>query len=143
MKGNLPISRVNITNNDAESELIHRDEYDGIYRSADDSLFLGVCGGMAHKLKMDLNSLRWITAFLLGVTNYGIVLYVLVGLILPKRSTREEEVGAPDSPTKPNQARITIGGREVRFRYIVGVAAGGFFGGFARAFASDLGELMF
>jgi phage shock protein PspC (stress-responsive transcriptional regulator) len=54
-------------------------------RSRQDRILLGVCGGIGQKLGMDSNLVRLIwAAFSVGSIGMGVLLYVLVGLLLPE-----------------------------------------------------------
>ena len=56
--------------------------YDGFYRSSDDKVVLGVCGGFAHKFNMSVGTVRIIGFLLFGW------LYFL-GLLLPELPTKD------------------------------------------------------
>ncbi|RME63835.1 MAG: PspC domain-containing protein [Caldilineae bacterium] len=54
-------------------------------RSRTDRIFLGVCGGIGKALGMDANLVRLIwAAFSIGSLGTGVLVYVLVGLLLPE-----------------------------------------------------------
>ena len=54
-------------------------------RSKSDRVFMGVCGGIAHKLGIDANLVRLIwAAFSIGSIGMGVLIYVLAGLFLPE-----------------------------------------------------------
>ena len=54
-------------------------------RSRTDRMFLGVCGGLGRTLGIDANLVRLIwAAFSIGSLGTGVLIYVLVGLLLPE-----------------------------------------------------------
>lgn len=59
-------------------------------RSTTDRMLLGVCGGIGQRLGIDANLVRLIwAAFSIGSIGMGVLLYVLVGLLLPEESAIE------------------------------------------------------
>lgn len=64
---------------------------DGIYRSSDDRVLGGICGGLADKWGMNATALRiivFVVSFFLGAWILAIVIYLILWLILPERPTR-------------------------------------------------------
>lgn len=56
-------------------------------RSRTDRFFMGVCGGIGQKLGIDANLVRLIwAAFSIGSVGMGVLVYVLVGLLLPEET---------------------------------------------------------
>ena len=55
----------------------------GLYRSRDDRIILGLCGGLAKHYNMDPTLVR-VLMFLFTLTVIGILGYILVGLIIPE-----------------------------------------------------------
>lgn len=56
-------------------------------RSRTDRMFLGVCGGLGRTLGIDANLVRLIwVAFSIGSLGTGVLIYVLVGLLLPEEA---------------------------------------------------------
>ncbi|MEZ4863184.1 MAG: PspC domain-containing protein [Caldilineaceae bacterium] len=56
-------------------------------RSRSDRLFLGVCGGLGQRLGLDANLIRLLwAAFAVGTGGMGLLLYVILGLLLPEES---------------------------------------------------------
>ena len=56
-------------------------------RSADDRVFLGVCGGIGDRLGIDPNLVRLVWAALsIGSIGLGVVIYVALGLLLPEET---------------------------------------------------------
>jgi phage shock protein PspC (stress-responsive transcriptional regulator) len=48
-------------------------------------MFMGVCGGLGQKLGIDANLIRLVwAAFSIGSIGMGVLVYVLVGLLLPE-----------------------------------------------------------
>lgn len=72
-----------------------------LFRSRDDSLLLGVCGGLGRYLGIDSNAIRLIFVVLAAWNGLGILLYLATVLIVP-----EEPVHEPASvPPPPAQAQ--------------------------------------
>lgn len=61
-------------------------EYDGLYCSSDDKIVLGLCGGLAHKLKLQTSVVRFGVFLSLF---FFIGWFYLVGLFLPKLPTKQ------------------------------------------------------
>lgn len=61
-------------------------EYDGFYRSSDQKILLGVCGGIAHKFGIQLGLVRFgfvlASFFFIGWVYFG-------GLFIPKLPTKD------------------------------------------------------
>jgi phage shock protein PspC (stress-responsive transcriptional regulator) len=56
-------------------------------RSRSDRIFMGVCGGIGQRLGIDANLVRLIwAAFSVGSIGMGVLVYVLLGLLLPEES---------------------------------------------------------
>ena len=55
----------------------------GLYRSRDDRIILGVCGGIAKHYKMDPALVR-VLMFLFTLTVIGILGYIIIGLVIPE-----------------------------------------------------------
>jgi phage shock protein PspC (stress-responsive transcriptional regulator) len=59
--------------------------YEGFYRSSDEKLFLGVCGGLSHKFGLQLGLVRFLVFvslfFFIGWLYFG-------GLFIPKLPTK-------------------------------------------------------
>jgi len=72
-------------------------------RSRGDRVFLRVCGGLGRTLGIDANLVRLIwTAFSIGSLGTGVLIYVLVGLLLP------EEVASSVTPFSPQDVDGSI-----------------------------------
>ena len=57
-------------------------------RTRKDRMFLGVCGGLGRTLGIDANLVRLIwVAFSIGSLGTGVLIYVLVGLLLPEEES--------------------------------------------------------
>ena len=63
-----------------------------LYRSRTDSVFAGLCGGIAKYLGMDSSVIRVITVILFFAGSIGLWVYILLALIVPK----EPEAGFLD-----------------------------------------------
>jgi len=62
----------------------------GLYRSSNDKVIAGVCGGLAHKLGLNSTGFRIvfvIAALICGFFTLGAIIYILCWLLLPSRAT--------------------------------------------------------
>lgn len=66
-------------------------------RSNSDRIFMGVCGGIGQRLGIDANLVRLVwAAFSVGSIGMGVLLYVLLGLLLPEEVPAELSVYEED-----------------------------------------------
>jgi phage shock protein PspC (stress-responsive transcriptional regulator) len=65
------------------TKLKEKEEYEGFYRSSDEKVLAGVCGGLAHKYKTKPITMRVLAVFV----PFGFILY-LVALTLPVLPTK-------------------------------------------------------
>ena len=62
---------------------------DNLYRSSDDKVIAGVCGGIAHKFDFNVTGLRWaVTLVTIFCTGIPLVIYAVAWAILKERSTK-------------------------------------------------------
>lgn len=64
---------------------------DGVYRSSDDRVLAGVCGGLAHKWGMSSTGLRiivFVISFFLFAWIVPIIVYIVCWATFPARPTR-------------------------------------------------------
>lgn len=54
-----------------------------LYRSSNDRIFLGVCGGIGEYLNVDPTIIR-LLAVILGFTGSGIIAYLVAAIIMPE-----------------------------------------------------------
>lgn len=67
----------------------------GLYRSSDDRVLAGVCGGLAHKLGFNSTGLRiivFIVGFFFAAWTLAILAYIVCWILFPERATK---AGAP------------------------------------------------
>jgi phage shock protein C len=55
----------------------------GLYRSRNDRIIMGVCGGIAKHYNMDVTLVR-VLMFIVALTVLGILGYIIMGLIIPE-----------------------------------------------------------
>lgn len=73
----------------------------GLYRSSDDRLIAGVCGGFADKLGFNSSGFRIVTfivSFFFAAWTLPIVAYIACWLLLPTRPTRNSGATEPAEP---------------------------------------------
>jgi len=68
-----------VTNNTKEAQSVKR-----IYRSKDERMLGGVCGGIAKYLNADPTAIRLLFVLLVCAGGSGILLYLLAWLIIPE-----------------------------------------------------------
>lgn len=78
------------TGDDVKASLREARQRFPLKRSGSDRIFMGVCGGIARKLGIDANLVRLVwAAFSVGSIGMGVLLYVLLGLLLPEESAAD------------------------------------------------------
>lgn len=63
---------------------------DRLYRSEDDKILGGVCGGIAEFYDIDPSLVRILTAILVLSTGFGLFAYLIAWLVVPLESEVEE-----------------------------------------------------
>lgn len=63
-----------------------------IYRLKEKGMFLGVCAGLADYFNIDANLVRLVFIFLIVGGGSGILIYLFLALILPKKSEEKVEI---------------------------------------------------
>lgn len=59
-------------------------------RSRNDRIFMGVCGGIGQRIGIDANLVRLVwAAFSIGSVGMGVLIYVLLGLLLPQEQVTD------------------------------------------------------
>jgi len=80
---------------------VSRTEQRRLYRSNDDRILAGVCGGLAEHLDMDVRVVRVAFAVLAFVGGTGLILYAAFWAIVPQRP----ETGAPSRADRSGDRR--------------------------------------
>ena len=61
---------------------------DNLYRSSDEKVIAGVCAGLAHKLDLNADGLRWVVALVtIFMTGIPLFVYAAFWMILKERPT--------------------------------------------------------
>ena len=69
-----------------------------LYRSRDDRMIAGVCGGLGEYFSIDPTIVRLILLFLMLWGGGGVLVYLLAWIVIPERSrTRGSTCGKEDS----------------------------------------------
>lgn len=76
--------------------------HDRLYRSRDERVIFGVCGGLAEHFDVDPSIVRIVFALLVLSAGIGLALYIVMALVVP-----EEPWGADAGPTMQPGAPIT------------------------------------
>ncbi len=66
-------------------ETEHKPNYRRLYRSPDDRVIAGVCGGLGEYFAVDPVILRLILVVLILFGGSGLVLYILAWILIPRR----------------------------------------------------------
>ena len=70
-----------------------------LYRSEDNKIFLGICGGIGEYLKVDPVIIRIILVVLVCIGFSGILAYIIAAFIIPKRPEKTQEKAQKDEST--------------------------------------------
>ena len=70
---------------------------DRLYRSEDDKVLGGVCGGIAEEYDLDPSLVRLATLVIVLTAGIGLPLYLAAWLIVPPESELENQEQAPDT----------------------------------------------
>lgn len=91
----------------------HRTEAPGsphrrLFRDPDDSVFGGVCAGLAHRLGVDPVILRAVMLVLWLFSGVGILLYLILWVIVPKARTAADRLAMKGDPVTVESIRSTV-----------------------------------
>jgi phage shock protein PspC (stress-responsive transcriptional regulator) len=75
---------------------------DRLYRSEEDKVLGGVCGGIAEKYELDPSLVRLATLLIVLTAGIGLPLYLAAWLIVPPESELENKEQAPDTAETGN-----------------------------------------
>ena len=73
---------------------------DRLYRSEEDKVLGGVCGGISEKYELDPSLVRLATLVIVLTAGIGLPLYLAAWLIVPPESELENQEKAPDTAEK-------------------------------------------
>ena len=60
-----------------------------LYRSSDDKVVAGVCGGIAHRFDLNATGLRWATALVtLFLSGFPAIVYLVLWIVLKDHATK-------------------------------------------------------
>ena len=62
-----------------------------LFRSSDDKVIAGVCGGIAHRFDLNATGIRWamaIATLILGWTGLPVIAYLVLWIVLKERPTK-------------------------------------------------------
>ena len=61
-----------------------------LYRSSDDKVIAGVCGGIAHRFDLNATGLRWVLALVtLFLSGFPAIVYLVLWIVLKDRQTKD------------------------------------------------------
>ncbi len=60
-----------------------------LYRSSDDKVIAGVCGGLAHRFDLNATGLRWVLALVtIFLSGFPAIVYLVLWIVLKDRQTK-------------------------------------------------------
>ena len=60
-----------------------------LFRSSDDKIIAGVCGGIAHRFDLNATGLRWAVALItLFLSGFPALAYLVLWIVLKERPTK-------------------------------------------------------
>ena len=60
-----------------------------LYRSSDDKVIAGVCGGIAHRFDLNATGLRWVLALVaLFLSGFPAIVYLVLWIVLKDHATK-------------------------------------------------------
>jgi phage shock protein C len=60
-----------------------------LFRSSDDKVIAGVCGGLAHRFDLNATGLRWALALVTLFSGVPVIVYLALWIILKERPTKD------------------------------------------------------
>jgi len=81
------------------------DDVKKLYRSKDDRMIAGVCGGLAAYFKIDATLIR-IVFVVIGLLGGGVLLYLLLWLVIPEEESAEADSEEPEESEEAEKAEI-------------------------------------
>ena len=79
-----------------------------VFRDTDDKVLFGVCSGIAHHFDIDPMWLRLAFGLSIFIGGFGIILYILLTIILPKAITAAEKLEMRGEPVDINNIKRTV-----------------------------------
>lgn len=96
-----------------------------LYRSSSDKIIAGVCGGLAEYFSVDATLIRIVFVALALANGFGIILYLIMALIIPKDKKTGTKENARDlaegAKHLASQARTSEHGRNLLGLIIVAI----------------------
>lgn len=100
-----------------------RSEYRRFYRDPDDYYIGGVCGGLAAYFNMDPLWIRLAFALLFFAKGFGLLVYLILWLVVPKARTTAEKLRMKGRPVNLSTIKDSVNEEYQRFRSSEGTAA--------------------
>jgi phage shock protein PspC (stress-responsive transcriptional regulator) len=82
--------------------------YRRVFRDPDDKVIFGVCSGLSHHFGFDPIWLRLAFGLSFLIWGFGLLLYILLAIIIPKARTTAEKLEMKGEPVDVNTIRKTI-----------------------------------
>jgi len=79
-----------------------------VYRDTDDKVIFGVCSGLSHHFGIDPIWLRLVFGLSILIGGFGLIVYLLLTLIIPKARTAAEKLEMMGEPVDVNNIRKII-----------------------------------
>ncbi len=71
---------------------------DRLYRSRDERVVFGVCGGIADSMDIDPSLVRIVFVLLALAGGFGLLLYIIMAIVVPEEPNYIQMPGAPAAP---------------------------------------------
>ena len=81
-------------------------DYKRLYRSREERMISGVCGGIAEYFEMDPTIIRLIFVLLALAGGPGLIAYIVLAIVIPEKPLGDYQ--APPAPVEPVQAVETL-----------------------------------
>jgi phage shock protein C len=96
-----------------------------LYRSSNDKIIAGVCGGLGEYFSVDSTLIRILFVALALANGFGVLLYIIMALVVPKdkKSGRKENINdlAEGAKNLANRARSSENARNLLGLIVVGL----------------------
>jgi phage shock protein C len=79
-------------------------DYKRLYRSREERMISGVCGGIAEYFEMDPTVIRLIFVLLAMAGGPGLIAYIILAIIIPEKPVDYQAPSAPIEPPAPAEA---------------------------------------
>jgi phage shock protein PspC (stress-responsive transcriptional regulator) len=89
--------------------MVRGDIMSKLYRSRENKMIAGVCGGLAEYFQIDVSLVRLVWILMVVAAGSGVFLYILAWIIVPERDGGEETFASPSEKSSNLLGVILIG----------------------------------